>query len=135
MAVSAQYSVTIRVELDARQEPLGKLTAAIAEAGGQLQSVDLVPGERVVQAVDFESDDPSMAGTMTMTWRATAAGGGTRVDIVAEDVPDGISAAGRHVQMTALMDTPVLISNCPQLNNPCNAYNPTPIRVMTWDPA
>src|SRR6201994_1807683 len=44
MAVSAQYSVPIRVELDARQEPLGKLTAAIAEAGGQLQGVDLVPG-------------------------------------------------------------------------------------------
>src|ERR1700755_2560763 len=44
MPVSAQYSVTIRVELDARQEPLGKLTAAIAEAGGQLQGVDLVPG-------------------------------------------------------------------------------------------
>ena len=44
MAVSAQYSVTIRVELDARQEPLGKLTAGIAEAGGQLQGVDLVPG-------------------------------------------------------------------------------------------
>ncbi len=44
MAVSAQYSVTIRVELDARKEPLGKLTAAIAEAGGQLQGVDLVPG-------------------------------------------------------------------------------------------
>jgi malate dehydrogenase (oxaloacetate-decarboxylating) len=44
MPVSAQYSVTIRVELDARQEPLGKLTAAIAEANGQLQGVDLVPG-------------------------------------------------------------------------------------------
>src|SRR5947208_5710120 len=44
MAVSAQYSVTIRVELDARQEPLGKLTAEIAQAGGQLQGVDLVPG-------------------------------------------------------------------------------------------
>jgi uncharacterized protein YcgI (DUF1989 family) len=29
------------------------------------------------------------------------------------------------------MDTLVLISNCPQLNNPCNAYNPTPIRVIT----
>ncbi len=40
----AQYSVTIRVELDARQEPLGKLTAAIADASGQLQGVDLVPG-------------------------------------------------------------------------------------------
>ncbi len=44
MAVSAQYSVTIRVELDARHEPLGKLTASIAEAGGQLQGIDLVPG-------------------------------------------------------------------------------------------
>jgi uncharacterized protein len=48
---------------------------------------------------------------------------------------DGISAAGRHVELLALIDTLVLISNCPQLNNPCNAYNPTPIRVMTWDPA
>jgi urea carboxylase-associated protein 1 len=44
---------------------------------------------------------------------------------------DGISAAGRHVELAALMDVLVLISNCPQLNNPCNAYNPTPIRVMT----
>jgi malate dehydrogenase (oxaloacetate-decarboxylating) len=41
---SAQYSVTVRVELDARQEPLGKLTASIAEAGGSLVSVDLIPG-------------------------------------------------------------------------------------------
>ena len=40
----AQFSVTVRVELDARQEPLGKLTGAIAEAGGGLQGVDLVPG-------------------------------------------------------------------------------------------
>src|SRR6476619_8532920 len=43
-AVSAQFSVTVRVELDARQEPLGKLTGQIAEAGGALQGVDLVPG-------------------------------------------------------------------------------------------
>jgi malate dehydrogenase (oxaloacetate-decarboxylating) len=43
-SVSPQFSVTVRVELDARQEPLGKLTAAIAESGGQLQGVDLVPG-------------------------------------------------------------------------------------------
>src|ERR687892_363724 len=40
----AQFSVTVRVELDARSEPLGKLTAKIAEAGGALQGVDLVPG-------------------------------------------------------------------------------------------
>jgi malate dehydrogenase (oxaloacetate-decarboxylating) len=43
-SVSAQFSVTVRVELDARQEPLGKLTASIAQAGGALQGVDLVPG-------------------------------------------------------------------------------------------
>jgi urea carboxylase-associated protein 1 len=43
---------------------------------------------------------------------------------------DGISAAGRYVQLRAHMDVLVLISNCPQLNNPCNAYNPTPIRIQ-----
>jgi len=46
---------------------------------------------------------------------------------------DGISAAGRYVEMRAQMDVIVLISNCPQLNNPCNAYNPTPVRLMVWD--
>ena len=48
---------------------------------------------------------------------------------------DGISAAGRHVEMQALMDVLVLVSNCPQLNNPCNAYNPTPVRVLSWNSA
>ena len=54
--------------------------------------VDLVPDVRVVQAVDFVSDDPAFEGTMTMTWEVTAVEGGTRVDITADDVPDGISA-------------------------------------------
>ena len=48
---------------------------------------------------------------------------------------DGLSAAGRYVEMTARMDVIVLISNCPQLNNPCNAYNPTPVEVLVWDVA
>lgn len=46
---------------------------------------------------------------------------------------DGISAPGKYVEMQAKMDVIVLISNCPQLNNPCNAYNPTPIEVLIWD--
>ncbi|MEM7027414.1 MAG: urea amidolyase associated protein UAAP2 [Pseudomonadota bacterium] len=46
---------------------------------------------------------------------------------------DGISDAGKYVELTAKMDVIALISNCPQLNNPCNAYNPTPIEVMIWD--
>ena len=54
--------------------------------------LDIVPGVRVVQAVDFVSDDPSFAGTMTMTWEVAGVADGTRVDITAADVPDGISA-------------------------------------------
>jgi urea carboxylase-associated protein 1 len=46
---------------------------------------------------------------------------------------DGISSAGKYVEMHAEMDVLVLISNCPQLNNPCNAYNPTPIQLLVWD--
>lgn len=45
---------------------------------------------------------------------------------------DGLSAPGKYVEMTAHMNVIVLISNCPQLNNPCNAYNPTPIEVFIW---
>ncbi|HUR23784.1 MAG TPA: SRPBCC family protein [Acidimicrobiales bacterium] len=54
--------------------------------------VEIVPDRRIVHAVDFVSDDPAFAGTMTMTWEVTAVEAGTRVDIVADDVPDGISA-------------------------------------------
>ncbi|MFK7995792.1 MAG: urea amidolyase associated protein UAAP2 [Granulosicoccus sp.] len=46
---------------------------------------------------------------------------------------DGISAPGKYVELTARMDVLVLISNCPQLNNPCNGYNPTPIEIFTWN--
>jgi len=46
---------------------------------------------------------------------------------------DGISAPGKYVEMRAEMDVICVISNCPQLNNPCNAYNPTPIRLLIWD--
>lgn len=46
---------------------------------------------------------------------------------------DGISAPGRYVECRAEMDVTMLLSNCPQLNNPCNAYNPTPVRVLIWN--
>ncbi|WP_066056779.1 urea amidolyase associated protein UAAP2 [Robertmurraya korlensis] len=46
---------------------------------------------------------------------------------------DGVSAPGLYVEMKAISRTLVLISNCPQLNNPCNAYNPTPIQLLIWD--
>jgi urea carboxylase-associated protein 1 len=46
---------------------------------------------------------------------------------------DGISEPGKYVEMKAEMDVIALLSICPQLNNPCNAFNPTPVRVMIWD--
>lgn len=48
-------------------------------------------------------------------------------------VVDGISAPGNYVDVTAEMDVLFVISNCPQINNPCNGFNPTPIRVMILD--
>jgi len=46
---------------------------------------------------------------------------------------DGISDAGKYVELEAEVDVVAVISNCPQLNNPCNAYDPTPIQVLIWD--
>lgn len=47
---------------------------------------------------------------------------------------DGVSEPGKYVEMKAEMNVYCLISNCPQLKNPCNAYNPTPIEVLIWQP-
>lgn len=45
-------------------------------------------------------------------------------------IVDGISAAGLYIDLKALMDVTVVVSNCPQVNNPCNGFNPTPIRAI-----
>jgi len=50
-------------------------------------------------------------------------------------IVDGISAPGLSVDVRAEIDVLVLISNCPQINNPCNGFNPTPIRLQVWDGA
>ena len=48
------------------------------------------------------------------------------------DIVDGISRPGAYVELRAERPTLVVISNCPQLNNPCNGWNPTPIRLLVW---
>jgi uncharacterized protein len=45
-------------------------------------------------------------------------------------IVDGLSAPGDHVELRAEMDVLCVISNCPQVNNPCNGFNPTPIKVV-----
>ena len=70
----------------------------------EVRYVDIVPNERVVQAVDFVSDAPEFAGTMTMTWQVSEEVGGTRVEIVAENVPDGISAEDHAAGLTSSLE-------------------------------
>ena len=77
----------------------GKATADsdIVEA----RFIDIEPNVRVVQAVDFLSDDPSFAGTMTMTWEVSAHPDGAQVTMRAEDVPAGISSEDHVAGMTS----------------------------------
>ena len=66
--------------------------------------VALEPDVRVVQAVDFVSDDPQFAGTMTMSWVLTPLGDATEVAIIAENVPVGISAEDHAEGMSSSLE-------------------------------
>jgi uncharacterized protein YndB with AHSA1/START domain len=68
----------------------GKSSADADTVEGRL--IELIPGQRIVQTADFESDDPAYAGTMTMIWSFRALHDGTEVTITASNVPSGISA-------------------------------------------
>jgi uncharacterized protein len=50
-------------------------------------------------------------------------------------IVDGLSKPGDYVEMIAETDVLCVISNCPQINNPCNGFNPTPIQLLVWDAA
>lgn len=70
----------------------------------EVRYVDIIPNDRVVQAVDFVSDDPAFGGTMTMTWSVQAVDVGTRVEIIADGVPDGISAEDHATGLNSSLD-------------------------------
>ena len=80
----------------------GKSTADTDVVEGRF--VQVVPDERIEQAVDFVSDDPDVAGTMTMTWSLTPRDGSTVVTFRADDVPPGISAEDHIAGLTASLD-------------------------------
>ena len=50
-------------------------------------------------------------------------------------IVDGLSAPGKRLALRAEVDTLVLVSNCPQVNNPCNGFDPTPVRMIVTRPA
>lgn len=66
--------------------------------------LELVPGQNIVQAIDFVSDRPEFAGTMTMSWSFQLSGGKTRVSIVAADVPRGISRTDHELGMASSLE-------------------------------
>ena len=78
--------------------------------------IDITPDDRVVQAVDFTSDDPSFAGTMTMTWAVSRVDGGTLVEFRADDVPPGISPEDHAAGMNSSLDN--LAVYCARHNSP-----------------
>lgn len=84
-----RYRIELALEGEGHRLP-GKTTERTDIASGRF--VELVPGERIVQTVEFDSADPAFAGTMVMSWSFEPAPGGARVTITAEHVPSGISA-------------------------------------------
>jgi uncharacterized protein YndB with AHSA1/START domain len=80
----------------------GKTTAGSDVVAARFDAV--VPGQRLVQAVDFLSDDPSFAGTMAMTWTTSAVEDGTLVEIRADDVPAGISTQDHAAGMASSLE-------------------------------
>ncbi len=55
--------------------------------------VQLIPDEKVVEVIEFDSDDPRFSGQMTMTTTLKEADGGTEISILAEDIPPGVNPA------------------------------------------
>ncbi|WP_371667555.1 SRPBCC domain-containing protein [Streptomyces sp. NBC_00289] len=69
----------------------GKSDSRTDTYGGRF--AELVPDEKVVEVFAFESDDPALRGTMTMTTTLTDANGGTDVLVVHEGIPEAVPAA------------------------------------------
>ena len=66
--------------------------------------VELIPGRRIKQSVDFESSDPAFAGTMTMTWTFEPTQEGTTVTVTADNVPHGITEADHAAGLRSSID-------------------------------
>lgn len=75
-------------------------TSADADVS-EVRIAQLVPGERVVHEVDFESADPAFQGTMRMEWMVRSTAEGTDVEIVARNVPSGVRARDHAAGLTS----------------------------------
>jgi uncharacterized protein YndB with AHSA1/START domain len=93
-----------RMVLTYAEPPIGGGKASVDEDVAEVRRVEVVPPRRIVEAVDFPSDDPRYAGTMTMTWTFEPADAGTLVTIRATDVPDGIDPADHAAGLASSLE-------------------------------
>jgi uncharacterized protein YndB with AHSA1/START domain len=91
------YRLTLTYEQAPESSAKSPADTDIVEA----RYVEIVQDERVIQEVDFVSDDPAFAGTMVMTWAVHPSDSATRVEFIAEHVPDGISAEDHAAGMAS----------------------------------
>lgn len=94
----------------------GKTTERTDIASGRF--VELVPGKRIVQTVEFDSADPDFAGTMVMTWSLEPVPEGTRVTVSARSVPSGISAEDHEAGLASSLDNLARFAAAPPLDRP-----------------
>lgn len=95
------YRIELRYEA-AMSSGSGKTTNRTDITTGRF--LELAPGRRIRQTVEFESSDPSFAGEMTMTWSFEPASGGAMVSVTAENVPAGISKSDHDAGLTSSLD-------------------------------
>lgn len=90
-----------RMVLHYLEAPRGGGKAAADEDVSVVRRVRVDAPELIVEEVDFPSEDPAYAGTMTLTWTFTEGDGGTYVDVAATDVPEGIDPADHAVGLAS----------------------------------
>jgi uncharacterized protein YndB with AHSA1/START domain len=96
-----QYRIELRYG-EQTADGAGKTTGRTDVSKGRF--VELVPGQRIKQSVEFESNDPAFAGEMMMTWSFRATPPGTMVTVTAENVPSSISKADHDAGMTSSLE-------------------------------
>jgi uncharacterized protein YndB with AHSA1/START domain len=105
LELEAREGGRYRIELrygDETAESVGKTTGRTDVSKGRF--VEMVPGQRIKQSVEFESTDPAFAGEMMMTWSFEVAASGTRVTVTAENVPSGISKADHDAGLASSLE-------------------------------
>jgi len=100
-----RYGIELQY-VDAMRKESGKSTSSSDISTGHF--LELVPGRRITQSVEFESRDPAFAGTMTITWTFEPGPGGTTVTVTADNVPPGISKVDHHAGLRSSIDNLVV---------------------------